>query len=295
MSKKTTYFKRNKYRVDDFGIDDLPLNRRAQFFDILKNEWKTLLLMGAILLVFSIPYLSIDVLHWFIKVNLPEQLKSDGGTPEMIASGKMLTEIIYEAALVVASLFVAIPLSGVARVNKRLVHGEGVLFKSDFFDGIKMNIWQFMSLMFIYGVLRFANQIVFIYIKDIPYMAEIVYGVSTGILHIVFVPILLFMFAESSIYKMKFFTNFKNSSQLAFNSILLMLIFSFIIFAVYFLRYIFNPILRVGIEALIILLSPLYLLSLSLFTMSRFDKYINKEHYPEIYRKGLKPLEKKEE
>lgn len=293
--KKTVYFKRSKYRVDDFELNDLPLNRRQQFFDIVKNDWKTLLWMGLILLFFSLPYLSVDVLHWFIKGNLPTQLADDGGTPEMIASGIMLTDIIYEATLVVATLFIAVPLAGIARVFKRLVHGEGVLFKNDFFDGIKMNCWQFLVLMFIYAVLRFLVQIVFIYIQGIPYMAEIVYGVSMAILYIVFVPILLFMFAEGSIYKMKFMMNFKNSSQLAFNSILWMMIFSALIFGVYFMRYINHPILRVGLDALIILLSPLYLLALSLFTMSRFDKYINQENYPDIYRKGLRPLEKKEE
>ena len=293
--KKTVYFKRSKYRVDDFGLNDLPLNRRQQFFDIIKNDWKTLLWMGLILLFFSFPYLTVDVLHWFIKLNLPDQLKADGGTDAMVASGIMLTDIIYEATLVVATLFIAVPLAGIARVFKRLVHGEGVLFKNDFFDGIRLNVWQFIVLMFIYGVLRFVVQLVFIYIQGIPYMAEIVYGVSMAILYIVFVPILLFMFAEGSIYKMKFMMNFKNSSQLAFNSILWMMIFSALIFGVYFMRYINHPILRVGLDALIILLSPLYLLALSLFTMSRFDKYINQENYPDIYRKGLRPLEKKEE
>ena len=293
--KKTVYFKRSKYRVDDFGLNDLPLNRRQQFFDIIKNDWKTLLWMGLILFFFSLPYLTVDVLHWFIRVNLPAQLKADGGTPEMIASGIMLTDIIYEAILVVASLFVAVPLAGIARVLKRLVHGEGVLFKNDFFDGIRLNVWQFIVLMFIYGVLRFVVQLVFIYIQGIPYMAEIVYGVSVAILYIVFVPILLFMFAEGSIYKMKFMMNLKNSSQLAFNSILWMMIFSLLIFGVYFMRHINHPILRVGLDALLILVSPLYLLALSLFTMSRFDKYINQENYPDIYRKGLRPLQKKEE
>ena len=293
--KKTVYFKRSKYRVDDFGVNDLPLTRRHQYFDIFKNDWKTLLFCGLLLFFFSLPYLTVDVLHWFIKANLPAQLKADGGTPEMIQSGLMLTDIIYEAILVVATLFIAVPLAGIARVLKRLVHGEGVLFKNDFFDGVKLNVWQFLVLIFIYAVLRFVTQLVFIYIKDIPYIAEIVYGASMAILYLIFVPILLFMFSEASIYKMKFMMNFKNSAQLAFNSILFMMIFSVIIFGVYFMRYIYHPILRVGLDSLLILLSPLYLLALSLFTMSRFDKYINQENYPEIYRKGLRPLGRNKE
>ena len=53
--KKTLYFKRNKYRDSEFTENDLPLNRRSQFFDIVKNDWKTLLLIGVVLLVSSIP------------------------------------------------------------------------------------------------------------------------------------------------------------------------------------------------------------------------------------------------
>ena len=119
--KKTVYFKRSKYRVDDFELNDLPLNRRQQFFDIIKNDWKTLLWMGLILLFFSLPYLSIDVLHWFIKGNLPTQLADDGGTPEMIASGIMLTDIIYEATLVVVTLFIDLSLYAMLSRIGRLV------------------------------------------------------------------------------------------------------------------------------------------------------------------------------
>lgn len=289
--KEKVYFKRNKYRKDDFSINDLPLTRRKQFFDIFKNDWKTLLLLGLILLLFSIPYLAIDGIHWFIKFNLPTQLYGDEGTEEMVNQAMKLTEILYEACLVISSLFISIALAGSARVLKRLVHAEGVLFKEDFFQGIKMNSLQFLLLMFIYSSLRFASRAVYIYISDIPIYSDIVLGVSTGILFLLFVPILLFMFSECSIYKMKFITNFKNSYQLAIHSYLWIVIFSIIIFGVYFMRYIEHPILRIGLDSLLILLSPIYLLSLSLFTMSKFDIFINKDNYKDIYRKGLKPLE----
>ena len=293
--KKTVYFKRNKYRSEEFSVNDLPLTRRHQFFDILKNDWKTLLLIGLILLVVSIPYLTIDVIHWFIKTNLPIQLANDGGTPEMIASGLRLTEILYETALIPATILLAVPLAGIARVLKRLIHGEGVLFKDDFFEGVKMNVLQFLVLTLIYSVLRFLTQFTHIFTQGVPIMSEIVYGVSIGILHVLFVPIILFMFSEASIYKIKFWMNFKNSYQLTMHSILVMLIFSFVLFGVYFMRYINHPILRIGLDVLLIMLSPLYLLSLSLFTMSKFDIFINKDNYQEIYRKGLRPLEVKED
>ena len=288
--KKTVYFKRSKYRSEDFSINNLPLTRGAQFFDILKNEWKTFLLMGVLLFIFFIPYLTLDVFYWFIRVNLPSQIASTGGDEAAILEAVQFTDILYEVLVIPATLIFIIPIAGISRVLKRLVHGEGLLFKADFLEGIKMNIFHFLILGFIYCALRFTTQFIYIYISYMPLIPEIVRGVTTGVLFILFVPILLFMFAQDSIYKMNLWINFKNSYQLAIKSILIMWIFSFLIFGVYFLSYIQNIILKEGIcIILVITIVPLYLLAISLYTMSRFDKYINVDYYQEIYRKGLRP------
>lgn len=287
--KETVYFKRSKYRKEDFALSDLPDNRGKQFFDIFKNDWKTLFLSGLILFLFSIPFLTLEFFHWFTVINLPIQLQNQGIDDVTIYSSLQLTEVLYELGLILCNLIIAIPLAGLARVLKRLVHGEGVLFKDDFFTGIKQNIWHFLLLMFIYSFLRFASQFTYIYIKNIPIVSEIVVGVSTGILFILFVPIILFMFAQDAIYKMNIWTNFKNSYQLAIRSILVMLIFSLLIFGTYFISYIPLIYVELIVWGFIIIISPLYFLSLSLFTMSKFDRYINKDNYPEVYRKGLRP------
>ena len=287
--KETVYFKRSKYRNEDFALNDLPDNRGKQFFDIFKNDWKTLFLSGLILFLFSIPFLTLEFFHWFTIINLPIQLQSQGIDEATIYSSLQLTEVIYELGLILCNLIFAVSLAGLARVLKRLVHGEGVLFKDDFFTGIKQNIWHFLLLMFIYSFLRFASQFTYIYIKNIPIVSEIVVGVSTGIFFILFVPIILFMFAQDAIYKMNIWTNFKNSYQLAIRSILVILIFSLLIFGTYFIRYIPLIYVELIVWGFIIIISPLYFLSLSLFTMSKFDRYINKDNYPEVYRKGLRP------
>ncbi len=287
--KEIVYFKRSKYRKEDFALNDLPDNRGKQFFDIFKNDWKTLFLSGLILFLFSIPFLTLEFFHWFTIINLPIQLQNQGIDETTIYSSLQLTEVIYELGLILCNLIFAVSLAGLARVLKRLVHGEGVLFRDDFFTGIKQNVGHFLLLMFIYSFLRFVTQFTYIYIKNIPIVSEIVVGVSTGILFILFVPIILFMFAQDAIYKMNIWTNFKNSYQLAIRSILVMLIFSLLIFGTYFIRYIPLIYVELIVWGFIIIISPLYFLSLSLFTMSKFDRYINKDNYPEVYRKGLRP------
>ena len=288
--KKTVYFKRSKYRSQDFSLNDLPMTRRAQFFDLFKTEWKTLLLIGLFILLFSIPYLTLDGFHWFIRINLPAELQSQGNDEETIYKALQFTEMMYELLLIPALMIFIIPIAGASRVLKRMIHGEGILFKDDFIEGIKINIKHFLILTFIYAFLRFTAQFIYIYIGNMPIISEIVRGVAMGVLYVLFVPILLFMFAQAAIYKMNLWINFKNSYRLAIKSILVMWIFSFIIFGVYFLEYIQNIVLKEGICIILILVfAPIYLLSLSLYTMSRFDKFINEEYYKEIYRKGLRP------
>lgn len=287
--KKTVYFKRSKYRAEEFSVNDLPLNRGRQYFDILKNDWKTIIALGFILLLFSIPYLTVGVLHWFIRANLPAQLMADGGTEEMVYQALQMTEILYEVALVPCSLLLCIPLAGSARIFKRLAHAEGVLFKDDFFMGLKMNIGHFLLYMFFYCFLRFFAQFTYIYVENIPIVAPIVQGVSMGILYLFFVPILLVMFTQDSLYKINVWMNFKNSYQIAVREILKLIIFSIIIFGVYFFRLFEHPIIETAIDVVLILLSPFFLLALFLFMLSRFDKYINLDYYPDIYRKGLRP------
>ena len=143
--------------------------------------------------------------------------------------------------------------------------------------------------MFIYSILRFTAQFTYIYIENIPIVSDIVRGVTAGIIFVFFVPILLFMFSQDAVYKMNVWTNFKNSYQLAVRSILVMLIFSLLIFGTYFIRNIPLIYIVLIVWGFIIIVSPIYLLSLSLFTMTKFDRYINKDNYPEIYRKGLRP------
>ena len=287
--KETVYFKRSKYRKDDFALTDLPSNRGKQFFDILKNDWKVLVALGLIFFLFSLPFLTLEFFHWFIVGNLRVQLESQGIDEATIFSSLQLTEVFYELALILTNLIIAIPLAGSMRVLKRLVHAEGVLFRDDFVTGIKQNVLKFLLFMFIYSILRFTAQFTYIYIQNIPIFSDILRGVTAGILYVLFVPILLFMMCQHAIYKMGFWTNFKNSYQLAIRSILGMLIFSFIIFGTYFIKYI--PLIYVVliVWGFVILISPFYLLALSLFTMSKFDRYINKEYYPEVYRKGLRP------
>lgn len=288
--KKTVIFKRQKYRVDDFSLAKLPDNRFKQFFDIFKIEWKTLLLLGCILLLFSLVFIVLEVLHTFVASNLPSQLRADGGTEEQIINAQRLVEIIYNAILIPVFMIISVGLSGIARVLQRMVYGEGILLKDDFLHGIKINFKQYLILSLIYGVIRWIVVFNFYYIGTVMALGEIVQGTSMGVFYLLIVPILLFMFAQSIIYDIKIWTNFKNSSKIAIASFFPMLIFGGILLGLFFLNFIWDPFIKMGIEiAIILLIAPIYLLSLLLYSVSRFDLFINRDNYPQAYRKGLRP------
>ena len=82
MRKKKARFSQN-----DFTNTNLPLTRKRQFFDILKNEWRTILLLSLIGLAFALPYIVCLIL---------EMSLSDGTSMMMAEQGKTVDEIAIQ-------------------------------------------------------------------------------------------------------------------------------------------------------------------------------------------------------
>ena len=49
--------KSRKVQTSDFSFNDLPMNRFRQFFDIFKIEWRNLIKLGLLTLLFLTPFL----------------------------------------------------------------------------------------------------------------------------------------------------------------------------------------------------------------------------------------------
>ncbi len=291
--------KKVKKVTPDFLLEQLPSTRRKQFFDILKNEYRTLLLIGLILVLFFIPFIVSNIFEYGFMSGTSETIKkameAEGRNSEEIARAIKLQmrsiHLLFTGINIICFMIFSLGLAGVSRVIKCLCFGEGVVFKSDFFIGIKEYYKSFLAVGFFSGLFYFlmtyTGAMLDALSKDNSSLL-IVKGLTIGFYFALLVPLFLFSLAQSTLYNVPFFKNISNSIKFIINKYYICLIFSIIIYMIYLLTYIVYPLISIlSFVAVIILIVPFIELAFHLFALSLFDKYINKNYYPQIYKKGL--------
>lgn len=280
-----------KYASNDFSKDDLPLNRRKQFFAIYKNEWKTFLLIGLIFLIPLAIYIVLQFMRWGFIANL-----IDASSSEDIASSKVsmvMVELIYQAILLPIYAGFSVVLAGASRVIQRLVYGEGLLFKGDFFYGIRHNFKHILVFTLIFGLVKalvvFGTSI--LNTNGGP-IESVLSGVLEAIFSFVLVPVLFYACSFSVTYKMKIGQELSNGFKLFFYTLLVPLLFSAILFVFKYLDifYLSKALVVIPIVEVVftLVILPILLLIWHLYTTSLFDKHLNENNYKEIYLKGLR-------
>ena len=283
---------RTKYSQKDFELNNLPSNRARQFFTIFRIEWKTLLLLNLILLLFFIPYFVLDIVRWSVCDSFWHSIVTSSPDPEKeYALAKFYIDMVYAGIMLFIYPIISIGLSGVIKVIQRCVYIEGVLFKDDFFLGIKKNWKQFLILAIFYGLFMVWVQFNISFCNLNPGLfSSIFQGVSIAIFYAIVAPIIFFVASNVATYKMSIVVGLSNSLKMFIKKLHFVLIFALIFYGLTYLDLIPNVIVRVFVTAGVILLfSSLFILAWYLFSVSIFDEYINKDNYPEIYRKGLRP------
>jgi len=281
-----------RYASKEFSQEKLPKNRIEQFFSIIKLEWRTLLLIGLIFTLFMLLFVLCDIGKWVVLNSFKTSLEQSGEADKYASVVKTIT-IYYNLILIPIFLVCSIGVSGLSRVIQRLCYGEGLLFKFDFLDGIKLNIKGNLIIGLLLGIFNFICQFNITMSDNLGnVLGQIITGVSIALFYGLIIPTLLYMSATNATYKMSFGQNFKNSIQLFVASFFISLIIPLLIYGYTFLALIPNIIIRVLVCVLVIfVISPFMLLINHMFCLHTFDKYINKENYKEIYRKGLRPEE----
>ena len=280
------------YSNKDFELNNLPNNRGRQFFTIFRIEWKTLLLLNLVILLFAIPYFAMDILRWSVCDSYWNSIVASSSDPNKdYAIAKFYIDMVYAGIMLFIYPIISIGLSGVIKVLQRCVFIEGVLFKDDFFLGIKKNWKQFVILSIFYGIFKALLQFNISFCNLNPGLfSSIFQGVSIAIFYGIVAPIILFVASNVATYKMSIIIGVSNSLKMFIKKIYICLIFSLIMYGLTYLDLIPNVIIRIFVTAgVVVLFSSLFLLAWYLFSVSIFDQYINKENYPEIYRKGLRP------
>jgi len=276
--------KKIKARATDFEYTDLPKNRVEVFFDVLKNQWRKLALLGLLTFVAFFPYIITIFLRDNYLLGISYSLSKGKISQTDAYKLYCISHLIAAGISWITFYFTAFMMGGVIRIIRQLIWQEPVFFKEDFTIGSKQNFKFGAIASTFFGIALVVSKIVLFFSNN-----GIVQAIPMAIFIAFLVPPLLLTYMEGTIYSGSFKQLFRNASLIYIKRAPTMLLFSFILISPIFLKYIENIIVLKYILIIVILVFVLILLILIyyLFSNSIFDNFINKENYPELIRKGM--------
>ena len=273
--------KEERHITDADVKQSLPTNRKEVFFDLLKYRKMSLFALSCYTFMFFIP-LAVDLFYF----NYLESMAIVADKFEYLFSLIFYSMLIMLPCMVIGF----IGLAGAFYVAKKMVWQEGVSLASDFFKGIKENWKHAVINGVIFGLVLFGLIVGGSYLYIYAQVAPVVKGIGLGaliLLFLMFGMVIALNFTQGVYYENPYGVTLKNS-------------FSFLgllnwkVFLIYLLSTgvvvtlgLFNLLtLAIGL-ILFAVLNSVVIVLYTLVSHSAFDKYINKEHYPDMVGKGL--------
>ncbi len=272
-----------KQAKSDFTSSQLPHNRREVFFDCIKQRWRLLFCIGLLLLAFVLPTLIVDCVADVYGMFATSQFQNGQISEKQAFAAVIVTKKISKLCHVVTFAVFALGLSGLTRVIRQLLWGEGVFFKADFSTGVKQNGLIYSLFGVVCGLVDFCC-----YIVRMSKM-QVVWQVLPQVISLVLLlPIVAFILSYETVYADSVWKTTKNSFLLYFKMVPQTLVALIVAMSPCFLVLISNILLKYLLLIVVILLfSPLCLMEWQLYCYGVFDKYINAYAYPEILNKGI--------
>ena len=281
-----------------------PTNRVEVFFDLLKHHKFELLKANLWFLLFAV--LSFGALYFYFIYSSAIQAAVINGSATLptFPNGEAMTideyllwfRTVVLTGMIFTNILFFLGLGGLQHVIQSLIFADLIdKIRVLFFEGVKRNAKQYIGLSLVFSIgIDFAQFIISFYLLYGLDIVGIICVVLAGILIILLYHLAPFVFATSNLYKCGFFSLIKNSYGLYFAKwlrnipltwlvtlpVALFLIPSAYFVSIYFFIFIF-------------LYVPITLIIMTLSFNDVSDEKINKEQFPEIYRKGI--YDKKEQ
>lgn len=283
--------KRVKFASTDYLYSSLPNTRKDAFKDVYKHNFLTILKSGLTLLVSFIPLLAFLVVMDVGKMGMTLDYYSE----EDLQGVLLLWDIIHTVGIVILFILVVLALSGVLRVLKLLIYQEGIDYFYDFKQGIKENFKNFFLFYLIFILIYLLT-----YFLQLFFLRQLIGIAVLVIFFVVFTPILIWSYLTINVYQTKFYDYLKNGAFFFFKTVGFSLLFLLMIIWPMVVCFLFSEnlisigvnIIYIAVKAFVLVVMfiiyyPCMIIIALLFSSSKFDKFINKDNYPEIYRKGL--------
>ena len=271
--------RKEKIRETDYQQSERPKTRLAQYFDVFRHNFVELLKLSLLQTVFNMPLIATVVSFWILLKN-----STDFGS-------LMMVFIITSAALFVSMVSSFTGLTGVFYCLKKICYAEGEYASSSFFVGLRED-WKKGLLTGLIAGLSIGGGFIGIFFMYF-YMSDInasIAGFGIAILAIQALVVLMISYyaiGQIIIYENKFRFVLKNAfimTLMRFHiNLLLFIIYPGIFIALF---AIMDVTMYVGVVLLVFLVVVFHLMWVCNI-LGAFDKFINKENYPDFYRKGL--------
>ena len=270
---------RKTFSKVDYSKAMLPRTRKAQFGDCFKMNYVVILKCGLMLLLFFSPLIAFSLFADIFYVSLIEN------STEAVEETKLLFHYLFNVGLILMSLFAVIGITGVARILRNLIWGEGIFFKDDFNQGVKQNAGKNIAFAAIFSLFYALSYFIYSLIPD-----SIISYLPILIFLLIFLPIYFWIVFLNNTYESKFFQLLKNGFYFYVKTIgwsILGVIMTIVLIALIFIPFNLIYIKYIVLVLFIIFLYPIIILIMTLYTTSKFDDYINKDNYLDYYHRGL--------
>lgn len=281
--------KKFKPAKNDYTKDLLPHNRRQVFFDVLHLQWKKLLLLGLLLLLFYLPLLLSTVIKDVYISNLYASL-IDADNDQKLVAGQTLAilDLLRSLVNILFVLVFAVAFSGVLRTIRQYAWEENVHLSTDIGKGIKDNYLQTAAIGALAGLIY--SLCLMVYYTASSYSASLVAILSMlpiGISVLVILPILMISLAMVPVYSNRLWATLKNAFFIYTRCLPKVLLGMLCCLAVWIPAIIPSFYCHVFGSVFGVLLTPIALLGWTLLCYDCFDRHLNPIVCPQLVGKGI--------
>ena len=265
------FFNRMYYGKDkgDYTKDDLPDNRWALFFSMLKLNFSKLVGVNLLFLIFFLP-----TYFWIFQLNIPVMVSY---LEEGLAYQDVILTMIW--GMIPCFLVLGPGVVGVTYVTRNMSRDQNVWVVRDFFGAIKANWKQMLGMSALNGVLLVAFYIAVTFYSQmtanmgfymVPYALVIVMGIYWALMNLYIWPLMI-------TYELKFKEIIKNSALMTVGRLpqtLFMAFFTCLLPAL--LMLVGNVYVYIGIFVIYALFGfSVTSMGINSLTIAIFDRYIN--------------------
>lgn len=286
---KEKKLKRYKIAKQDYEASMLPQTRRAVFLDVFKLQWRKLLILGGILVLFVLPLIILNLLRDGYAIGLFYSVEQAGEDVKNQAGFQLLFADVWKSVLQIIPFMVySIGLSGVMRVLRQFAWGENVYIPTDFGRGVKDNFRPMLLLSFLAGaVLAVCHLLYYLAVRYqtdtmwmvciIPIAFSALFVLPVFTISMVMIPV--YNNPLLQIFRMAFLVYIKGFGKVLLGVVLTVALSVIGMLPNTFCHFVFGLVATVS--------APTILLGWTLYCYNRFDKDINPIICPELIGRGL--------